>query len=228
MPPAKELHPCQPGHIIAKKDTIQPYFKQIKQLISAPQDIYEELYLATLHRFCELCQSMPFSIQEPLLPYSLITQQLELTIAALKLRRGKMLPPNADSETIAAQEPLWTYAIFTTCLFTQIERIQADRTIMLYKSEQEQLGVWHPLAGTLFEPDTYYTVLAKSPEIMVQPNLFKATLIGKMIPSVALRWLTAAHSIFTVWQEALTEENPGNLLSTLSTKAAEKIHYPLN
>src|SRR5262245_7103673 len=221
------LTPCLSGEIIAKVSALRPYFNALKQLISAPEDIYAELYLTTLHRFCEFCQAMPAMMTQTAAqePYGLLKQQLNLTIATLKLRRGKMLPPNSDSETIAAQEPLWTYAIFTASLLAYIQHIQTDRTIELYKDKNDLLGTWHPLADSLYEPNTHYLLLAQPHHVNIHTCEFRAALIGKIIPSVALRWLADSPEVFTVWWEAMVEEKIENVLTRLIQEAAEKINY---
>ncbi len=221
------LLPCLTANEIIKEKTLQPYFQALKQLISAPGDIYEELYQTTLNRFSEFCQAMPFSIIKPE-PYGLLIQQLKLTIATLKLFRGYMLPINSDSESIAEQEPLWSYAILTASLLTQIDHIQTDRTVMLYQSHSHQLGQWHPLTGCLYEPKTYYQILPTAQQITVNPYLLRITLLGKLIPNVALRWLTGVPPVFTVWWETVVGKMSKNIFTQIIQKAAEKTDYPLD
>ena len=104
--------------------------QELKSLISAPAPVYAALYETTLFRLMEFCQAMPQNINQPT-PYSLLTTTLETAVAALKVRRGVMLPRHSNSETIAEQEPLWTYAVFTASLWVQLPDLQADRTIEL-------------------------------------------------------------------------------------------------
>ncbi len=222
-----ELLPCLSGEEIARLPVLQPYLIQLKQLISAPLDIYQELYLATLNRFMAFCQAMSFDNQSK--PYSLLQLQLDLAITALKLRRGKMLPLQSESETIAEQEPLWTYALFTACLFTQINHLQHDRTITLFKNGGNKLGLWHPLTGNLYEPATFYSFDNKSHPVIVSEWVFRAALIGRIVPSIALRWLTGCPTAFQVWWTTLVE-NPTapTVLTEIIREAAEKINYPLD
>lgn len=88
---------------------MQQYINQIKTLVSCPPKIYSQLYLSTLSNFIIWC------------PVELIRARLKLTIAALKIRRGILLPKNAGAETIAAEEPQWTFAIFSSCLLKGLE-----------------------------------------------------------------------------------------------------------
>ena len=106
----KGLSPCLSGDDVihnAGKELIS----QIRQLISAPSKIYDDLYVPTLYRFAEFCQAMPWDKES--VPYSLLTHQLSLVIAALQLRRGLLLPMNAGAEAMAEQEPQWTCDFFS-------------------------------------------------------------------------------------------------------------------
>lgn len=80
------------------------YVTEIKNLVSCPPKLYSQLYLTTLSNFIIHC------------PAALINRRLQITIAVLKLRRGMLLPKNAATETIAAEEAQWSYALFSACL----------------------------------------------------------------------------------------------------------------
>ncbi|HVY53029.1 MAG TPA: TraI domain-containing protein [Gammaproteobacteria bacterium] len=223
------LLPCQSGEIIARQPILQTHLTQLKSLISAPRDIYQELYLATLYRFMEFCQAMPFAVEQPT-PFSLLIRQLELAITALQLRRGRMLPTHSESETIAEQEPLWTYALFSSCLFKEILRLQHDRTVTMYRNTSEQLGLWSVAAGNLFEPATYYKITAPAANPMItDSNICLGILIGKIIPSVGLRWLASHPNVYGSWQNAIQENATTfqNILLDLIAQAASAITYPL-
>lgn len=222
------LTPCLSGTIIWQQPALQPYLVQLKQLISAPPDIYQALYMETLLHFAEFCQAMPFDVHEPK-PYSLLQRQMELALTALKLRRGKMLPQHSESEIIAEQEPIWTYAIFTACLLTGLSRLHQDRQVELFLNQQEKIGEWSALTGNLFEPQTHYKIKSSHNLPLVRPAICNALLVGRIIPTVALRWLTNQPAIFTSWWQAITHESdsPRDGLSTLIEEAAVKINYPL-
>jgi hypothetical protein len=227
-----ELQPCLSAKEICQEPLLQPYLIQLKQLVSAPTDTYQELYVTTLQRFMEFCQAMPFDIQQPK-PYSLLQKQLDLAITALKLRRGKMLPLHSESETIAEQEPMWTFALFTACLFANINRLQYDRCIELYLSAGEKIGIWSVIAGNLYEPSTLYKLAPPMTDpIILNAEILYATLIGRIIPAISLRWLCSQPLVFSCWQEAIMQAgiaaNPKNAITNLMQLAAEKIDYHIN
>lgn len=225
-----ELMPCLSGAALLQQPSIMPWLAQLKLLISAPPDTYQELYLATLLRFAEFCQAMPFDVRRPQ-PYSLLQRQLELAITALKLRRGCMLPQYSESELIAEQEPLWTYAVFTTCLFTGFSRLQHDRIVELYLNKNDKIGEWSVLAGNLYEPETYYLINPSPSPALVDSAIYLALLIGRIIPACAIRWLANKPEVFHSWWQAITGEitvEKKDGLLQLIEQAAEKIDYPFN
>src|SRR5262249_13550338 len=87
------------------------------------------------------------------------------------------------------------------------------------------LGTWHPLAGSMYEPDTHYLLLAQPHHVNIHTRELSAALIGKILPSVALRWLADSPDVFAVWWEAIVQEKKDNILTQLIQTAAERINY---
>jgi hypothetical protein len=218
-----DLQPCLKGAAVMAQPALKEYGVLLRQLISAPSDVYAELYLSTLHAFAELCQSMPSDANPQ--AYGFIDQQLRILIAALKLRRGDMLPSNSDSESIAEQEPLWTYALFSAGLLWQLSHIQQHYSVDLYKHKGEKLGSWHPVAGSLSEENTYYQLLQKPPAFALEQTQFQILMAGKIMPTVGLRWLAEHQPIFKIWWEVITDQaQPDNILWSLLDTAVQHMN----
>lgn len=198
------ISPCLSGKTIANIAEFKKLTLEIKSLISAPSIIYNNLYAMTLNKFMEFCQAMPLDRQKSL-AYSLLLTTLKITIAALKIRRGVLFPPQSDSETIAEQEPLWTYAIFTASLFAFLPDLQKDRTIELYKSETEKLGLWHPISGRLYEPNTYYKILYCQNKTIIERSSLLSSWIGRILPVEGVRWLAEDNEIWNTWWDSITQ-----------------------
>jgi hypothetical protein len=219
------LYPCLQGTEIFSLPQISPYVIELRQLISAPNDIYKELYLPTLYNFMEFCQSMPTELENAI-PYSLLTMRLELAIAVLKLRRGHMLPQHSNSETVAEEESVWTYALFTASLLTNIHYIQSDRSIELYEDKNTKLGLWHAIIGNLYEPGMHYRILAKTPPLEISATALQTELLGKIIPHLGMRWLSSHTELLTLWLEAITKKTATkNILIQLIEEAGKKINF---
>lgn len=222
-----DLQPCLSGERIAEKKELKNYVMLLKQLISAPNDVYETLYLATLYRFMEFCQALPLDAEGE--PYGLVKWHLELTTTALKLRRGKMLPVNSDSETIAEQEPLWTYALFVAGLLVNYQHWEGSHCIELYKNANERLGIWHPMTGSLYESGAHYKLLSSPHPLQINTQLSQAMVIGRIVPAVGLRWLSSYAAVFSVWLDTIqrsihSEQN--NPLMQLLHQAASTVGFP--
>lgn len=206
-----ELQPCLSGEALAKRQPCLYYLSQIRSVVSAPPDTYAELYLATLYRFMELCQALPrtFPLDNQTTaskPFTLIHRALLFATATLQMRQGWLMPRHSDSEKIAAQDARWTYALLTAGLFRSIpEDWQSNYTIGLYKNEEERLGTWHPLTGNLYEPQTFYKIEKEPLSDPVHHSSLLTAWTGRLIPSVAIRWLADSSAVFIVWWEAMTQ-----------------------
>lgn len=221
-------HPCLLGDQVIKQGAGE-LAKQIRGLVSVTNDIYNELYLSTLHRFAEFCQIMP--LNETGDNFSLLTQQLKLCIGTLQLRRGLLLPKGASSETIAEQEPLWTFALFSASLLYQIYEIQDDRQIFLYNAQGECIGLWHPISGPLYEPNTYFTIEWKDSEKFANTTLM-ASIATRVIDAGIIHWLSQEYTLLDLWWNAITTHDTNNFYIKIVQEAIEKLNLtpvkPLN
>ena len=199
-----ELWPCLTGEAIANLPEFKARRDELKSLISAPMTLYAALYENTVFRLMAFCQALPQNMAQPQ-AYSLLNTALDTTITALKRRRGKAMPHYSNSETIAEQEALWTYAVFTAGLWANWPDLQTDRVITLYRSEQELIGLWHPAAGCLYEPNTFYKILPKSHPVVIDRTSCLTSILGKILPSVAYRWLSSEPTVWSAWWEMITQ-----------------------
>jgi hypothetical protein len=237
----QSLYPCLRGEALAKQGPGAVYLPQLRALVSAPSDRYAELYVATLYRFMELCQALPLtascqtqgSVESSALPYSVLNRTFSLAVAALKMRQGWLMSLySSDSEKIAQQEALWTYALLTTVLFRAIPADwQTAYTVGLYQNEEKRLGTWHPVTGSLYEPHTFYKIESSPDKVSpfaIDHSALLTTWTGRLIPSIALRWLGNSE-VFPVWWEALTHPtiNSQNVLFKYLRQVAGKLGISL-
>lgn len=223
LPQPAGLTACLSGDQIIQYASIKYYASEIKNLVSCAEDVYEKLYLMTLYRLAEFCQAMPFSREFFTNPYGLLERQLMLTVAALKLRQGKLLPKNAGTETIAAEEARWTYALFSVCLLRDIDSVQYDRKVTLQQANGEAVNIWAPLSGTLYERAFYYSMKFIKKEPAENPDLFMAAISGRIVPPIAVRWLAGNETLYRLWWASiLHERRDDNALEEILEKAAEK------
>jgi hypothetical protein len=224
------LTPCLLGEDIFKLDGLNHYLHEIKNLISCPAGIYEDIYLTTLYRLAEFCQAMPYSTRELNVSYGLLKRQLNLTIAVLKLRRGILLPKNAGAGTIALEEPQWTYAIFSGSLLKNLFVMQSDRNVCIYKETGERIGGWTPLSGSLYQHNLYYDMAYSQNQPVVSPSVLMAAISGRIIPTMAIRWLSDNESLFAEWWNTILNVAtvPINNINQLIVDAAKIIGIQLS
>ena len=139
---------------------------------------------------------------------------------------------SSDSEKIAQQEALWTYALLTAVLFRAIPADwQIAYTVGLYQNEEKRLGTWHPVTGSLYEPQTFYKIESSPDKVSpfaMDHSALLTTWTGRLIPSIALRWLGNSE-VFLVWWEALTHPtvNTQNVLFKYLRQVAGKLGISL-
>lgn len=215
------------GEYIADLHDVDPYVYKITQLVSVPQDVYKRLYQDVLHKVMEYCQAMPDDMQK-LQEYSLIKRNLELTVAVLRIRRAKMFPIGSDSETIAAQDASWTFALFLAGLLMGLHRVQIDRVVEFYRSKTEQIPYEDVLSGTIYP--TYYKLSDATPSQISYdiPQLQKA-LLDHILPPMGKFWLGRNADLNALLMDAVTyrykQDNP---LITIIAKAASFTHFPFH
>jgi len=199
------LFPCQSGHEVIQQGGTQ-LAQEIRNLISAPSGIYQSTYEKTLYNFAEICQSMPYAENGSL--YSLLQRQLNICIAALRLRQGKLLPENAEPENMAKEEPQYSYAIFTAGLLYGLDKIQHNRKIKFYNAKKEACREWHPLNISLYAEDRWFDVQwisCEKSEILPRA-VFNCIIAMTIIPPKIMQWMSANTKLVPLWWNAMTSE----------------------
>jgi hypothetical protein len=241
--PKEGLLPCLSGEAVTAQ-LAGRFLLDLPNTISVPQELYASLYLATLHNVAAFCQRQPFQqyAQETKEAKEtketkenkegeaalLLSEQLKLTLAALQLRRGMLLPPDAGVESIARQDARWTYALFSAGLLFQLHGIQDDRIIALSNRDGADSRKWHPMVGTLYEPERYYSIAWQPSAVFtaLPPASIMTALIKQCIPANALTWLLQDEQVFNDWQRTVMyDAAAGTVLSELLLNAAIKIGY---
>jgi hypothetical protein len=234
----EKLFPCLPGHEIIQNGCAD-LAQEIRNLISAPFKIYQDSYEKTLWHFAEICQSMPYAENET--TYSLLERQLNICIAALKLKRGKLLPENAAPENMAKEEARYCYAIFMAGLLYGLDKIQHDRKIIFYNEKNEKRevgGQWSPLTVEATRHsvisinsrfDIQWTPCAAS-EILPH-STFICLIAAHIIPPKTMQWMSENRQLVPLWWNAMTgdhSEKENNSISDIIQKAVMFIDQQAN
>jgi hypothetical protein len=223
-----EIIPLLSGKELLYKPEITYSIYSIKNLVSCPNKIYRRLYITALYHLAEFCQAMPYSEKEFNGNYGFLIRQLNLALAALKLRRGVFFPKNAGAEAIAAEEAQWTYAIFSGSLVKNLYQLQENREVGRYQLQGDLIGMWSPLVESLYRKSFYYSMRFVLPKSLKKRDIFMAALSQHIFPSLAISWLSANTYLFNLWWDVVLHQAAAdNDIETIIQLAAEKMEISL-
>lgn len=109
---------------------LKPYsdeLNEIYELTGLSREYFGHLYLAPLQQYAEAIQLLPASeAHHHSQPGGMLQHTIEITLNALKLRRGQILPPGVIPEEVEQRKDLWTYVVFLCALFHDIGKVITD------------------------------------------------------------------------------------------------------
>lgn len=219
-----DLHPILSASKIVQNSYVAEKLYEVKQLVSVTQDEWESYYLATIYRFAEYVQALPDRMfVEYSGHYGLLSHALDRAVAALKLRRGYMLPFGGDTETCYREQDIWTLAIFIASLFIGVWQVPARSEVTIYDKNSMEDSKWNALLGLSMsnESGAYYkaVVLNNSNECLSKLNHI---LVRALLPLQVLSLLSAHQNLFYQWLEYLfSKSNDKNALFVIINKADE-------
>ncbi|MEJ1355872.1 MAG: MobH family relaxase [Candidatus Sedimenticola sp. (ex Thyasira tokunagai)] len=173
--------------------------QEIQNLVSIPARHYGALFDIAIRNYACFVQELPASeIHHHAAPGGMLDHGLEVTKGALAIRRGHMLPPGAEPESIAKQADRWTYAVFTGALMHDIGKPAVDQIIRILDSSQRPLGRWISWNGPM-QVDSYYQMDFVRPRRYGLHQRVGPLLAQWIIPSVGLAWLAEDQAVFEPW-----------------------------
>lgn len=172
---------------------------EIQNLVSIPARHYSVLFDTALRNYARFVQELPASeIHHHSAPGGMLDHGLEVTKGALAIRRGHMLPPGAEPESIAKQADRWTYAVFTGALMHDIGKPAVDQIIRLLDASQRPFGRWISWNGPM-PADCYYQMDFIRPRQYGLHQRVGALLVHHIIPTAGLSWLAEDQGVFEPW-----------------------------
>lgn len=93
---------------------------EIQSIVGLQQNYWHYFYLQAIYNLAAYVQLLPASeAHHHSGQGGLLSHTLETALQALRIRRGKLLPPNADAETVTRLKDVWTYGIsLALCVMT--------------------------------------------------------------------------------------------------------------
>ncbi len=223
-----DIIPSLSGRELLKKPEMGSILDGIKNVVSCPHKMYRTLYTSTLRHVAEFCQAMPYSEKEGNWEYGFLTRQLGLTLTALKLRRGILLPKNAGAESIAAEDAQWTYAIFSASLVKNLYQLEEKREVSRYQLQGDLIDIWSPITGSLYKTSFYYSMRFLSDKPIEKRDVFMAALSQHVFPTLAVSWLSTNPCLFKQWWDVvLHQSSEDNAIESVIQMAGHKMGIEL-
>lgn len=159
--------------------------RSIKRLVSVSEKHWNVLYKPALDSYIELCQLAPASVAHHHAgPGGLIAHTLESVDFGLRLRKPLVLPRNADPDTTARQEHVWTYAVFCAVLLHDNGKLATTTRLRL-----EDGRLWSPLAGSPVKSGCrYYSIEFVQAPYKLHSRVANAGL--RIFPESGIAWLS--------------------------------------
>jgi integrating conjugative element relaxase (TIGR03760 family) len=170
---------------------------RLEELVGTTRPHFEHYYLETLHRFAAWTQQLPASeTHRVAYPGGLLDHGLNVAIAALRRRRGWLLPP----EEAALKQDLWTYAVFTLALLHDAAKPAVDYVVTLFDEAQTPWS-WNPWAGALGDDPKarWYRVGFRRGCRYTLHQHAAPLLVPRLIRPEGLAWLSTDPALFAGW-----------------------------
>ena len=177
----------------------QVLISRIAALVSVPQPHFREFYVGTLEAFATFVQQLPASEAHHHAGLGgLLNHSLEVAEKALALRRGYLLPPNADPSVVSRQADLWSYAVFSAALYHDVGKAVIDQAVYRFDARRRPLGLWNPWRGPMTDTDYYRVTFVRdrqySRHALVGPFVART-----IMPDTAIEWLGSEREVIAAW-----------------------------
>ncbi len=172
----------------------------IRQLVGVPRAHWEAFYATVFEAYAGFVQQLPASeAHHHAGPGGMLVHGLEVVREALKLRRGRLLPPGAAAEELAARQDLWTYATATGALLHDLGKPVTDQRVRFYDRQGRELGHWDPWAGPLPAVAGWYRVEFVRERRYRFHERVPPLLVRFILPQRGLSWLASDPEVFAAW-----------------------------
>jgi integrating conjugative element relaxase (TIGR03760 family) len=183
---------------------------EIKSTVGLSRKFWNALYLNTLIDLAEYIQELPASeAHHHSGRGGLLAHTLETALNSLRIRRGKLLPPNSDAETVTKFKDVWTYAVFTAALCHDLGKPITDMSIDLLDKHKKKVGVWSPFHGSMaaYKTAREYKITYQRNRLYASHERASALYVHHIIPVVGLEWIASNPEVFYYWTNILTGHN---------------------
>ena len=208
------------GHIVRLEEPAellrpahrQQMLHQVAAIAALPPEYYRSLVLDVLERYAGFVQRLPASEAHHHAGLGgMLDHGLEVTLQALLIRRGKLLPVGAEPEQIGKVHDLWTYAVFTAAVLHDIGKPAVDQEVMLLDAEGQMIGPWDPWSGPMARTprcDGYAVCYRRGRRHRFHERA-APLLVHHIVPDRGLAWLASDQELFATWLAAISGDMEG-------------------
>ncbi|WP_405077799.1 conjugal transfer nickase/helicase domain-containing protein [Pectobacterium versatile] len=218
---------CPPGyHLPLSVDALisspkrQNFLQQLNDNHALPTAFYHQYYLAPLFSLLTRVQNLPVS-KEGRWAYAGAFGDLTVQFAvyAVRLAKGRTLPPGIPPEEQAAQGLLWNAVVFWSSLFYHLP------LLCEWEGELDGGECWVPGLTIPGRPFRFRCCVDKLPPSYAQGRV--SLLSAQLLPSSALPWLSSIPDAFDCLAQRM-QGRPATiaLIDELLLSAAEKCSAP--
>lgn len=163
---------------------LQNLLRSIRRLVAIPDEHWRTLYQPVLDRFLVSAQLAPASTAHHHAgPGGLAAHTLESVELALQMRKALVLPRNADPDTTARQEHVWTYALFVAVLLHDLGKLSTTSRIRIVSGEY-----WTPYMKLDVLKGKPYQIEFVTAPYKQHVRIANASL--HLLPKAGITWLT--------------------------------------
>jgi integrating conjugative element relaxase (TIGR03760 family) len=177
------------------------FIAHIEELAGTTCAHFERYYLADLARFAAWVQQLPASeAHHHAYPGGLLDHTCEVAVAALRIRRGYLLPPGAPPEEAVLKKDLWTYAVFTLTLLHDAAKPAVDQIVTIHGADHTSWP-WNPWAGSLGDDPRAigYEVAFRRQRDYQAHQQASLLLASRLCSPEGLAWLASDPDVFGAW-----------------------------
>jgi integrating conjugative element relaxase (TIGR03760 family) len=197
--PKKDIRPVLTAEELLAPQHRQVLMQEIQSLLSIPARHYRVLFEVAISNYARFVQELPASeVHHHPAPGGMLEHGLEVTKGALAIRRGHMLPPGAEPETLARKADRWTYAVFTGALMHDVGKPVVDQAIKVLNRSRKPLGQWIPWNGPMAADHYYHMDFVRPRRYGLHPRI-GPLLAHHIIPAIGLAWLSEDQELFEPW-----------------------------
>lgn len=233
-PAAIQLHGSRAGwlRVLAAQDLLQVVqadraLREIMRRTRLAQPVWERDCLSAIHRYAEFVQLLPASeAHHHAHAGGLLAHTVEMLLAALTWRSGRLLPEGAPIEVIDAQRDEWTLVVFYCALLHDIAKPLTDLQVSWRSQDMSDPIRWQPMSGSLVGAATgrvgaeYLVEFApKSQRDYRAHSRTAMLLLPQIATTTALSFLARQPAAFEAMNRYLSGDDKDSLLAQIVREA---------